>query len=537
MTKASIRLIIMLMSIALLGLVGFQIYWISNALKVNEERFKKDVQEALNAVSQKLEKQETLSLVQDNIIGKFTWANPTDPKSDTVEYYESSFQKKTLTKDPSEKNDDYLQGLSLGYQIKSNNGQNRILKFDKGRRLNIISDSGVVVINKEFKSGSKVSESFMRDFEKVTQKTEDYNRALMQILIGEKKLEKRIDEIQLDSLLKYAFKNKNITLDYDYGVLEKGNEEFVYSKIADNHLALRKTDLKASLFPNDLLGVPSNILVRFPKQDSFLMGKMWFTLLSSIVLIAIILFSFGYAILTIIKQKKISEVKNDFINNMTHEFKTPISTVSLACEALKDKEMSAVETTRARYIDIIQEENKRLGIQVEKVLQMAMLDKGEFNLKITNFDLHQVIEKAAENFDLQVRKKGGKIQKQLTATESNINADQFHVTNIIRNLLDNANKYSPDIPEILIQTENINTGIIVKIIDKGIGISKETLSKIFDKFYRVHTGDVHDVKGFGLGLAYVKTMIEAHDGSVTAKSELLKGAEFELFFPQENTTI
>ena len=534
MTKASIRLIIVLMSIALLGLVGFQVYWISNALKVNEERFKKDVQEALNTVSQKLEKQETLSLVQDNIIGKFTWANPFDSKSDTVEYYESSFQKKTLTKDPSNKTD-YLQGLSLGYQIKSNNGENTILKFDKGSRLNIISDSGEVIINKEFKSGSKVSESFLRDFEKVTKKTEDYNRALIQILIGERKLENRIDEISLDSLLKHALKNKNITLDYDYGVLKKGNEEFIFSKITDNHLALRKTDLKASLFPNDLLGVPSNLLVRFPKQDRFLMGEMWFTLLSSIILISIILFSFGYAILTIIKQKKISEIKNDFINNMTHEFKTPISTVSLACEALQDKEMSAIETARNRYVGIIQEENKRLGVQVEKVLQMAMLDKGEFNLKITNFDLHQVIEKAAENFDLQVRKKGGKIQKQLNATDSNINADQFHVTNIIRNLLDNANKYSPETPEILIQTENINTGIIVRITDKGIGLSKEVLPKIFDKFYRVHTGDIHDVKGFGLGLSYVKTMVEAHEGTVSAKSEVLKGSKFELFFPKDNT--
>ncbi len=521
------------MSIALLGLVGFQIYWISNALKVSEERFKKDVQDALNTVSQKLEKQETLSIVQDNIIGKFTWANPSDSKSDTIEYYESSFQKKTLTRDPADKSDDYLQGLSLGYQLKSNNGQNNILKFDKGSSLNIISDSGEVVINKEFKSGSKVSESFLRDFKKVTKKTEDYNRALMQILIGERNLEDRIDAISLDSLLKHAFKNKNITLDYDYGVLKKGNEAFIFSKIHGNHLALRKTELKTSLFPNDLLGVPSNLLVRFPKQDSFLMGKMWFTLLSSVILISIILFSFGYAILTIIKQKKISEIKNDFINNMTHEFKTPISTVSLACEALQDKEIGTIATTRDRYIDIIQEENKRLGVQVEKVLQMAMLDKGEFNLKITNFDVHQVIEKAVENIDLQVRKKGGKIQKQLNAAASNIMADQFHVTNIIRNLLDNANKYSPETPEIFIQTENISAGIIVKITDKGIGISKEALPKIFDKFYRVHTGDVHDVKGFGLGLAYVKTMIEAHGGTISAKSEVMKGTEFKLFFPKD----
>lgn len=219
---------------------------------------------------------------------------------------------------------------------------------------------------------------------------------------------------------------------------------------------------------------------------------------------------------------------------MTHEFKTPISTVSLACEALQDKEISENMHIRERYLTIIKVENKRLAMQVEKVLQMATLDKGEFNLKLSDVNVNQVIEEAVSNIYMQVEKKGGSVEKVLEAGEPMIQADELHLSNIIRNLLDNANKYSPFEPKITVRTEDKPNGISIKIIDKGIGLAKESLNKIFDKFYRVPTGNVHDFKGFGLGLAYVKTMVEAHGGSINVKSELNKGSMFELFFPKKN---
>ena len=216
---------------------------------------------------------------------------------------------------------------------------------------------------------------------------------------------------------------------------------------------------------------------------------------------------------------------------MTHEFKTPISTVSLACEALRDKQINYAEGMRERYLSIIHDENKRLGMQVEKVLQMAVIERKDFELKLETVNVHQIIEKALENVTIQVSKKGGRISKELSAINQTITADQMHLTNIIYNLLDNATKYSNNEPIIKVTTIDSAHGIFIKIIDKGIGMSKDVVNLIFEKFYRVPTGNLHDVKGFGLGLAYVKNMVEAHGGDIKVNSELEKGSEFTLYFP------
>jgi two-component system phosphate regulon sensor histidine kinase PhoR len=227
-------------------------------------------------------------------------------------------------------------------------------------------------------------------------------------------------------------------------------------------------------------------------------------------------------------------MKNDFINNMTHELKTPISTVSLACEALQDKEISQNKGFLNNYIQVIRDENDRLGQQVEKVLQMARLEKKDFKLKLEKLDMHDIIDRAMANIKLQVEKRGGNIHCELHASRTRLVTDEVHMTNILNNLLDNANKYSPENPDITIRTENIGTGIKIIISDKGIGMSKEELKKIFDKFYRVSTGNLHDVKGFGLGLAYVKTMVNALDGEIDVSSTPGKGSRFEIYFPQDN---
>jgi two-component system phosphate regulon sensor histidine kinase PhoR len=251
-----------------------------------------------------------------------------------------------------------------------------------------------------------------------------------------------------------------------------------------------------------------------------------------VVLVLVIIGIFGFAVYTIHTQKKISEIKNDFINNMTHEFKTPISTVALACEALQDDDVKKNEAFLKRYISIIQAENKRLGMQVEKVLQMATLDKKDFKLKLEPLDMHEVIDRALGNVNFQIEKREGIIDKQLQASHTSVIADEVHLTNIIYNLLDNANKYSPEKPKISIATKNYNGGIIVKISDNGIGMSKEVTGRIFEKFYREPTGNLHNVKGFGLGLTYVKTILDALGGSISVKSEVAKGSTFEIYLPQ-----
>jgi two-component system phosphate regulon sensor histidine kinase PhoR len=255
--------------------------------------------------------------------------------------------------------------------------------------------------------------------------------------------------------------------------------------------------------------------------------------LSSLLFLTIIIGCFIYAIKVIIRQKNLSDTKNDFINNMTHEFKTPIATVSLAVEALQDPELISQETFRNRYLSVIKDENKRLGVQVEKVLQAASLDKKDFKLKLENINLIDILENAKDHFELQVENKGGKITLETDLNNPYLQADPFHLTHIVNNLLDNANKYSKEKPLIQIKAWDSEDILHISIRDNGIGMPKETVKKIFDKFYRVPTGNIHDVKGFGLGLAYVKTMLEAHHGDIQVNSEIGKGSIFNLKFPRK----
>ncbi|MCK5079449.1 MAG: HAMP domain-containing histidine kinase, partial [Bacteroidales bacterium] len=284
----------------------------------------------------------------------------------------------------------------------------------------------------------------------------------------------------------------------------------------------------------DLLEEPDYLMLYFPNERGFLIGQMAGLLVISISLILIIIFSFTYTVLTIYRQKRLSEMKNDFINNMTHEFKTPISTISLACQALKDKDVIKTDKVYDAYIGVIGEENLRLGAMAEKILQSAVLEKRQLELNKEWFDIHEVIADVVSKIGIQVQIKDGNICTDFNAEPSKIHADKVHFTNLINNLLDNANKYTPQKPKIRVSTENVKTGIMISIEDNGIGISKKNQKKIFDKLFRVPMGDLHDFKGFGLGLSYVKVIVEYHKGSIWLESELKKGTKFDVFLPYES---
>ena len=258
---------------------------------------------------------------------------------------------------------------------------------------------------------------------------------------------------------------------------------------------------------------------------------MWVTLSISAVIILSLVIAFFYTINTIRKQKKYTEIKNDFISNMTHEFKTPISTIALAGEMLSDGSIVKTPEKLERFTKMIREENKRLGVLVENILQTAVLDKGDFKLQRTDFELNEVVQSAVEKIQLQVEQKNGKLHTSLSAIKSTIWADKVHITNIVLNLLDNALKYSKEIPDISISTENISEGILLSVKDNGIGISKDDSKKIFDQFYRVSTGNVHNIKGFGLGLSYVRAIVLKHGGQISVESELNKGSTFKIYIP------
>jgi two-component system phosphate regulon sensor histidine kinase PhoR len=254
-------------------------------------------------------------------------------------------------------------------------------------------------------------------------------------------------------------------------------------------------------------------------------------LASSAFIVIAIIFVFYATVRTIIHQKRTSEIKNDFINNMTHELKTPISTVSLACEALQDPDLASNKAVVSRYVNMINDENKRLGLLVEEVLQSAVLDKGDFKLKNEHLELNTLVKSVIDKFGIQVRERGGLVKTDYYPLQIPVTGDAVHLANVVSNLLDNANKYSKEQPEISVSTSVQNGQATVQVTDNGIGISKENQKRIFDKLYRVPTGNRHDVKGFGLGLSYVKIIIERLGGSVGLISQLGKGSTFIINLP------
>ena len=287
-----------------------------------------------------------------------------------------------------------------------------------------------------------------------------------------------------------------------------------------------------TLFPNDPVSKMNYIKVYFPTKKDYIFSSVKF-MIPSFIFTFILLVIFLYTIIIAFKQKRLTEMKNDFINNMTHEFKTPISSISLAAQMLNDDSVRKSPTMMQHIATVINDETKRLRFQVEKVLQMSMFDRQKATLKNKELDANELIAGVINTFTLKVERYNGKIESELKATNSAIFADEMHITNVIFNLMDNAVKYKrPDADlQLTVKTWNEPGKLMISIQDNGIGIKKENLKKIFEKFYRVHTGNLHDVKGFGLGLAYVKKIIMDHKGTIRAESELNVGTKFIIALP------
>jgi len=533
MNRNAIRWVVVLMSFSLISLVVFQFYWIDGVIKNNKALFKRDVQEALTHVVNMLEKQEALHFAVDNFHTQFVWKTHSSDRPGEIELIESTFEKKVVEINDFMK-DSIKQPLGLSFYFDTDTKNFDLEAEVVKNKDNLKTDKNKVLVFDE--DSTKLSEkeiAYKTQLKKIAKKSEYLQVAIHELVSGNKPIRTRLDPDKLDSLLQISLLDHGIDIAYQFGVIDPIDNDMFIKRVTHSLPNLASTDMRVNMYPNDIIGEAGFLLIDFPEQQSFLLKKIWFTLASSVVLIFVIIFCFAYAIITIFRQKQLSDIKNDFINNMTHEFKTPISTVSLACEALSDKEIRATAGLEERYLKIIHDENKRLGLQVEKVLQMAVIERKDFDLKLERVDLHLIIEEAMENIAIQVVKKGGIISKDLKAVKQSVNADQMHLTNIVYNLLDNANKYSPEKPNIKISTKDSAKGININILDQGIGMSKEVLTKIFEKFYRVPTGNLHDVKGFGLGLSYVKNMVEAHGGEIKVKSELNKGSSFNIFLPYQ----
>ncbi len=339
----------------------------------------------------------------------------------------------------------------------------------------------------------------------------------------------------LDSLFREEFHCMRINCDYTYGIFSKSENNMIIGRPGEYIRELSTSSYKVNL-PVSLSEKQCVLHAYFPQKSSIILNQMMLWLVLTILFILIVIACFLLIVHTLIRQKKLSEMKMDFVNNMTHEFKTPISTVSLSSEMLMKPTVYDSKSRVLRYARVIYDENNRLQNQVERVLQISLLDKGSFKLKVRTINAHKIIEKCTDSFYVVLKERKGIIKLMLDAERCEIQADRMHFYNIITNILDNANKYSPASPEIEICTWNTKQGLLIRIEDNGIGISRENQKQVFKKLYRVPTGNIHNVKGFGLGLFYVKRIIEAHGGTIKLKSELGRGSTFELLFPFKSKT-
>lgn len=348
-------------------------------------------------------------------------------------------------------------------------------------------------------------------------------------IIGKRSIYERLNHVMLDTLLKKQFAEEGISLPFEYGVHDNGN--IVFASFNKNENFGNSKTYKVKLFPNDTFQQDQSLQVYFPEKENYILRNLWSIFGSSFLLIAFVGGIFYYSVNSLLTQKKLSNIKNDFINNMTHELKTPVSTIALALEVIKDKDVNKSPEKTERYLNIITEENKRLGSQIEKVLQIAKLEKGDLNLSFEPIDINEVLDQVVKNQSVQMEQYGVKLNLDLQAEETIVSADRVHLTNILFNLMDNAIKYSKAQPEISIATSSTEKELSIRISDKGIGIPKDQLNKIFEKFYRVPTGDLHDVKGFGLGLSYVKNMVEMLKGRISVNSRIDEGTDFTVNLP------
>lgn len=334
----------------------------------------------------------------------------------------------------------------------------------------------------------------------------------------------------LDSLLSSELTSAHVETDFEYGVYLNGSDKLIGGNFKNFEKQIIDSKYRTSLSCLHS-GSPYFLAVYIPDSDNQVLKEMAGGFLITGLFVIIIGFSFIYTVISTYRQKKISSMKSDFVNNMTHEFKTPIATVSLASEMLLRKEVQNNSEKIKKYAQIIYDENERLKNQVEEVLQLALLDQGEYKINKNELDIHRLLDQTIRNSEITIHDRNGSIKKVYSASVTKIHADKMHLTNVISSILDNANKYSPNSPEITVRTKNIKKGILISIEDKGTGIKADHQPYIFKQFHRVPTGNIHDVKGFGLGLFYAEKMVKEHGGFIRLNSTFGLGSTFEIYLP------
>jgi two-component system phosphate regulon sensor histidine kinase PhoR len=494
MNQKYIWLVTIVLCISLSGLILVQINFFQSASKIKEEQLALTVSKALDQVVAELERAEVKQIILKGDVPGFA-------KGAVVSSARS--------------------GFNINIPMDATHNKTKLSFYSGIEEYSI----GEGVLNPEALTGfSNWQDKFTNAFNAGGYSPGITARRLANSTLN---LSERIDMGELPRLIKEKLKDNGIKLSFEYAV-KSNNRIEKRSKNYYRNPSFEKYGKK--LFPNDLFSKLNFIYIFFPGQQKY-MVKSYSLLIPSFVLTLVLILSSAFTIYIIFRQKKLSNVKNDFINNMTHEFKTPIATISLASQMLKDNTVTTTASTRDHIAKIINDESRRLTYQVEKVLQMAVFNEVRMKLKLKTVSVHKIIQNLLPNFTIRVEDRKGNMYQNIDAEHDLVMADEVHLSNVFANLLDNAIKYSKDAPEVSISTRNKNKGIVITITDNGIGITKEDQKMIFERFFRVHTGNVHDVKGFGLGLSYVKKIVDAHNAQVSVDSIPDKGSKFEIYLP------
>ena len=509
MNKKNFLLIIILLAVSLVSILFVQFNWISDLNKLNEDRFKQDIQNILFMVNERLEEQEIIALTRDNLQATFKIRRSIE--SGDFELIESSFNKKTLdsTEVQSTKN-------SFQYDIEADNSSIK--------RLSPKINASIQIEDME----DLTLDSSMQDqINKILDRSEMIQIILNKLLTNDRTIKSELDIDFLHNLIKLSLSQMNLDLKYEFVIFNNLDKRIELA--SSDNLEILNSEFKINLFQNDLIDSNFDLYLYFPNQSQFIRENNFFSMIFSVMFLTVIGLCFYYVILKVFELKKLSEIKNEFIDNMAHELKTPISTISLASEALLDKEIKD-DSSRKNYIKIINDENKRLGVQVEKVLSIAQSEKENYSIKFEKICINKIIKDSVDINSFKIKKRDGEIILNLCSDESFIYGNYDHLINVFNNLLDNANKYSTDKPIIKISSTKINDILEVAISDNGIGIKNSNIDKVFDKFYREPQGNIHNVKGFGLGLSYVKNILNKHKATIDVESKINNGTKFIINF-------
>ncbi len=527
MNKLFFRLLVVLMSLSLIGIILVQVYWFNTSFKNNEEQFRFHVKQVIGNVSDKLQKEEAFSFIDKykklkDSIGK-------EPqKSDFLEF--GYYQRNSRTNETIIYSNNII---SEDYNISSSFFDK---KSDSLKLKNFTSKRTTEVYNNGDIDKSGMQQKVNPDIKiNKTGKLDILDNAQFEIFFKDiaaaKPLQERISTEKLQKLLHDELDEYDVKTPFEFSIYSNG----LATKIQSENFRFDKEDTYSIPVFTDNEGNEKYLLmVCFPHKEKFLFSELVGITLLSIIFTLVIIIAYSSALNQLIRQRQISEIKTDFINNMTHEFKTPIATINLALDAIKNPKVIDDKEKVHRYLQMIRDENKRMHAQVENVLRISKLEKKELDINKDSNNIHDIIDEAIEHVNLIIEDRHGKITKHLEANRTTVLLNDMHFTNVIVNVLDNAIKYSPETPIIDIYTENIKDFVIIKIKDQGIGMSKVAQKRIFEKFYREHTGDLHNVKGHGLGLSYVKRIIEDHNGQIFVESEKGKGSTFIIKLPLIN---